>query len=192
MSMNDDASEEHPEEILIRVLGLEDKDALNSLAKLIGQDTGRQLLDILINSEKGMYKGELTKKMPVTYSVTSYHLSNAEKLGLVEKSERIIHKKGIKHTHNKIPKQILMIPLGFDKEELKKIKTWKKLIRNGIKFAAIGIVTALVFSITDLHRIYNPTGTSYSFDFPAYVGPLSVLVIGLIAERIIKIKKGKN
>lgn len=160
MSVDKDAPEENPEEILLRVLGLDDKDSLNSLAKLIGQDTGRQLLDILVNSEKGMYKGEITKKMPVTYSVTSYHLSNAEKLGLIEKSERVIHKKGIKHTHSKIPKQILIIPLGFDKEELKKKSTWKKLVRNGIKFSSIIMAGIFTWAITDIFANWTTSTSS--------------------------------
>jgi len=117
------------EEIPFKILERNVKD-LNALTKIIRDDAGRQMIDLLAHSSKGMYKAEITKQLPLTDSGTSRHLDNAEKAGFIEKSYRKIC--GIMRTHYRIPPQILIIH-SYSKEELKD-GSIEKTIKDKIKF----------------------------------------------------------
>lgn len=123
------------DEVKINIYGLiDDEEKLDVLTKFLGTSAGRKVARILIESEKGEYKGGISNQMDISYSATSHHVSHAEDAGLIIKSKRKIRKKGIKHTHYKIPKQLIIIPLGFDKQEINSPRAIKKLIKNGINF----------------------------------------------------------
>jgi len=164
-------------------------DNLKSLGELLSNETSRKIIKNLM--EHQMYTNEIATKLDIRVSLVIHHLKKLEDLGLVEIEDKKIKRKGEKHRFFKINFDIF-ITLDKNKEDIEKKGILTRIFKEGIKFAVIGILTFSVFMITDFKNIYNPEGVSYALTFPSYVMPLSVLVIGLIIERILSRKKGRN
>lgn len=194
MSKNDSKKEDQDPDVIIRIIGLEEDEKLDYFSKLIGNKTSRKFLDILIKTVQGIYKGGVAALMPVTYSVMSYHWNNAEELGLLIESFRKIRKKGIKHKHAKIQKQLIIIPFGFDKEELQKPGVLKKLVSKA-KFVAVALSSLLIYSQTAITK--NSSSDEFDFgnvlDIPFYNEPtflpMLIIIVFLVGERCFRFFK---
>lgn len=163
-------------------------ESLKLLGELLTNDTSRRIIMTLGESE--MYVNKLAEKLDIRVSLVIHHLKKLGELGLLDITEKPISKRTKDHKFFKLSTDVFL-SFTEDKEENK----LKKLFKNNIKFTSIGIITGVVFMITDLQNFYNPTGVSHAVGLPLFVSPLCVLITCLIIERIMlsrRRKKKKN
>ena len=181
--------EKKEETLLIKIITLEDEDDIlsNAIGTLISTKQGKDIINKLY--KKSYYKNQLAKEKNESFARIDYSLQKIKASEMANYTNKAIVKKGVKHEIISIPKQLLIISIGFPKEELQEPGALKKLFRKSIKFTAIGIVTFGTFMITDFKRFLYPD--TFALDLPTLVIPLSVLSICLIIERIFSKKTGE-
>jgi len=167
----------------IKVFGNDDE-SLKTLGQLLSSETSRKIIHLLTREE--MYTNQISMKLGIQMNTTVFHLKKLVEVGLVTVTHKKIVKKGVDHKYYK------MVPNMFvtstqSKKEVHENGFLKKFFKDGIKFASIGILTFSVFMITDFKRFLYPN--EFALDFPVLVIPLTVLIIGLIIERILSRKK---
>lgn len=175
------------ETILVKIITLEgeDDELSNAIGTLIASTAGKDIINKLYN--KAYYKNQLAQEKGQSFARINYTLEKIKVSEIAEYIKKTIVKKGVKHEFISIPKQLIIIPIGFTREELEKPNALKKLFRNNIKFLTIGIVAFGTFMITDIQKLI--LHREHAIDFPLLVIPLTVIIIGLIIERIWSRKK---
>lgn len=159
---------------------------LKLLGELLSNKSSRDIMRLL--TDKEMYTSEIANKLDLRVNLVIHHLKKLEELGLLEVKNKKIVKKGNEHKFFRMIPNLFITP-NKTKEEIEEKRIFQKIFRDGLKFFVIGIVTGIVFMITDLRNFYNPDNTSYASELPVLIAPLTVLIIGLILERIFSLKK---
>ena len=77
---------------------------------------------------KEMYINEIATKLDIRTSLVIHHIKKLEELKMVEISEKIIKRKGIKHRFFKIDSDIF-ITINKNKEELKNFRFTSKILQ---------------------------------------------------------------
>ena len=174
------------DEILIKAITTDE--SLKILGELLSNESSRSIIKALINCE--MYANEITKKLELRSNLVAHHLRKMESIGLLEVTRKRIIRKGREHRHFRIPSGLLVLP-GTQKED--EGGFLKKVLRGCVKFVAIGIagLVPLAFQIAD---VPTDSGADYDSDsgmsLPnALVASLTIVVIGLIIERIYVYRK---
>ena len=162
-------------------------DNLKALGELLSNDSSRNIIFNLMN--KAMYTNEISTKLDLRVSLVIHHLKKMEDLGLLEITERQIIKKGQQHRFFQI-KSNIFITINKTNEDIEKQGFLKTIFKEGIKFAAIGIIafTSYLFTLpTDLKELAFMSQDELNLTIP-----FLIIIIGLIIERIFSIIKKKK
>jgi len=128
-------------------------DNLKALGELLSNETSRKIMSHLMNNE--MYTNEIATKLDFRVSLVIHHLKKMDSLGLVEITEKKIKRKGEKHRFFKIDSDIF-VTLNKTKDEVEEKGILKRIFRDGIKFASIGIATVATWIGTQQKTIWVP------------------------------------
>lgn len=164
--------------------------SLKQLGELLMTETSRLIILELIGKE--MYVNELAIKLGLRVSLVTHHLEKLIKLGLLDIVHKPISKKTKDHRFFRFSTDIF---LNFTKDiDGKKLK---RIFKDGVKFASIGIVAVTSF-LVDYSSWFESTESNYakpleSNPLEAWLIFLALLVAGLVVERIyfgLKKRKG--
>jgi len=180
----------------IKVFDAEDS-KLKILGELLSNDTSRKIIRMLIRKE--CYTNEISKKLDIRVSLVIHHLKKLEELGVLEITHKQIVKKGNDHRYFRMVPGMFLAP-NHTKEEIDKSGFLKKIFREGIKFASIGIAGMIVWFSDLTHTIEAshslpfpvPFGESDDFEISSLVPVLIVIILGLIIERIFSARKKRK
>lgn len=169
----------------VEIKVISDEESLKILGELLSNQTSRDIMKFLMN--KSAYKKKISDELNVSYSLIEHHLKKMEKLGLVKITNRKLIKKGVPHKTYKITADGIFLMLNTTEEEVEKSGVLKRIFREGIKFASIGIASIGSWFITtnfqekledtDLSNMTEWSGNN-SFSDPITV-PLIILVCGM-------------
>ncbi len=159
-------------------------DNLKSLGELLSNETSRKIMCNLMIKE--MYTNEIATKLDMRVSLVIHHLKKMEDLGLLKIVEKNIIQKGQKHRFFKIDSDIF-ITINKTKEEVKEKGILKRIFRDGVKFAAIGVAAVSTWLYQDF-SLQNADGFMSAKE-PDLAISLLVIIIGL---SVILIKKRKG
>jgi hypothetical protein len=144
-----------------------------------------------------MYTNEIAKKLELRPNLVIHHLQKMQSIGLLEIINKKITQKGEERRFFKIPKSMLIIP--NESKEIKKNGILKKIFKERIKFVAIGIISvfsgvfsSLSFNQRPYYDPHYPTPHIPEISLFPLVVTLSVIIIGLVVERIWKERKIKK
>lgn len=177
----------------IKVFDAEDN-KLKILGELLSNDTSRKIIRMLIQQE--CYTNEISTKLNIRVSLVIHHLKKLEQIGVLEINHKQIVKKGNHHRYFRMMPGLFITP-NETKENLDKKGILKKIFKDGIKFASIGIAGMITWFISTFD--FTPPGEwnageqlYYNTDLSPLVITLIVILIGLIVERIFSIIKKKG
>ena len=169
-------------------------DNLKILGELLSNDTSRKIIYNLMNTE--MYTNEIATKLDIRVSLVIHHLKKMEELGLVEITEKKIKRRGDRHRFFKIDSDIF-VTINKTKKEIEEKGILKKIFRGSVKFTSIFVVGGFIW-MYDLVNIFEtkdtlpiPFGQSLQ-SYDSLVFALSIIIIGLVIERIFSYKKKKK
>lgn len=168
----------------IKVFSSEDE-KLKILGELLSNKSSRDIIRLLIDRE--MYVNEIAKKLELKVSLVVHHLQKMEAIGLLEITNKKITQKGEEHRFFRIPSGMLIFPKQSE-EEVNNV-VLKKIFKDGMKFAAIGIATISSFigvstvktkefisNLDELDQVVsNITETESAINFEPYFYGLIVL-----------------
>lgn len=167
-----------------------DDEKLKTLGELLSNKSSRSIIRLLIENE--MYANEISKKLEIQPNLVVHHLRKMESIGLLEITTRKIIQKGEEHRFFKIPPGMLVLPAKPENETNNGFL--KKIFKEGIRFAAIGITSLVSWVIL---KPSNEIVDGWQFqsnkiiaeETVAIIVPLLIIIFGLIAERVLKFKK---
>ncbi len=177
----------------IKVFYSED-DKLKIFGELLSNKSSRDIIKFLIEKER--YTNEIAKKLEIRPNLVIHHLKKMEELGLLEITEKKISKNGNKHKFYKMIPNVFISP-NYSKQEFEKKVMFKKIFKQGLKFATIGLVASAVWmadvvKLTNTKEIYPvPFGTQTQ-QLDPLIPALIIIIIGLVLERIFSLKKKKK
>ena len=168
----------------IKVFSSEDE-KLKILGELLSNKSSRDIIRLLIDRE--MYVNEIAKKLELKVSLVVHHLQKMEAIGLLEITNKKITQKGEEHRFFRIPSGMLIFPKQSE-EEVNNV-VLKKIFKDGMKFAAIGIAIISSFigvltvktkefisNLDELDQVVsNITETESAINFEPYFYGLIVL-----------------
>jgi len=171
---------------------------LKFLGEILSNDSSRNILSLLIENE--MTAGEISSKANLSIPLVIHHLNKMIQSNIVTISKTSMNNKGQEMKHYKAKLGMMVLPENASKKA-KKSKTLSNLLKKIIKFSCIGLVGIISGFVTDSVRVTYPKPT-----LPQYVDEnlilvemfwpltisLSVIIIGLIIERIITNYKNKK
>lgn len=113
-----------------------------------------------------MYTNELATKLDMRVSLVIHHLKKMEDLELLIITNKKIKRKGQEHRFFKIDSDIF-VTVDKTKKELKEKGFLKKLFKDGIKFASIGIVSIITLFLSnyDPNKITRGSSSISEFNF---------------------------
>lgn len=172
-----------------------DDEKLKILGELLSNKSSRDIIKLLIDKE--MYTNEIAKKLELRVSLVIHHLQKMEAIGLLEINNKKIVRKGEEHRFFRISQGMLIVP--NESKEVINEGFFRGVFHSSVKFMVIGIASIFsgVFSsfISFPKQGYDPSypiplipEVSY---FPLTVS-LTVIIFGLIIERIFRIKRKKG
>jgi len=123
----------------VMIFHIDDK-SLELFSQVASNKTGRSIILILMEDE--LYTNEIATKLHIDVSLVIHHLKKLETLNLLDITEKPIVKKGKDRRHFKFKTSIYMSRLP--KVETEKQGILKKIFKESVKFASIGI--AAIFS----------------------------------------------
>jgi len=177
-------------DIEIEIITDEDE-SLKILGELLANKTSIDLMKFLMN--KTEYKKKISDELGVPFSLVEHHLKKLEKLGLVKITNKEIVKGGILHKHYTITADGIFLMLNTTKEEIKRKDILKKIFKEGIKFACIGLAAISSFMLTQKPNLddgeYSFFTGSDSIDLTI---PFFIVILGLITERIFGVLKKRK
>ena len=166
----------------IRIFGSDDN--LKALGELLSNETSRKIIFTLMKKE--MYTNEISTALDMRVSLVIHHLKKMEELGLLDITKKTIIRKGQEHRFFKMSTDIF-ITLDKNKEEIKEKGLLKRIFKDGVKFAAIGVAAVSTWLYQDF-SLQNADGFMSAKE-PDLAISLLVIIIGL---SVILIKKRKG
>ena len=173
MDKNDD------DNFKVNVIGADDQ-KLKLLGELLRNETSRKIIRYLMDNET--YLNELSKKLELQPNLVVHHLKKLKDAKLVTITKKKIIRKGVERNYYKMNPYFFLAP-NKTMDEIKEKGILKKIFKEGVKFASIGIafLISLFFTSSSNHKEYDPNyitpqvGTTDPFVFP-----LVIVIIGLI------------
>ena len=177
-----------------------DDHSLKLLGELLSNQVSRDIIRLLI--EKEMYANEIASKLDIQFSLISHHLKKMEELGLLFINEKKIIKKGQLHKYYKINPGIFVLP-NYTKDRIEEKGLLKKIFKDGVKFASIGIAAFVSWiSIKSQSKTLPPSEDSPDYgstrnyeDFfeiiisEPLIVPLLIIIVGLSILFVLEKKK---
>ncbi len=153
--------------------------SLKQLGELLMNETSRSIILELIGKE--MYVNEISIKLGLRVSLVTHHLKKLIKLELLDIVNQPISKRTKDHRFFRFRTDIFLnFTEDIDGNKLKRI------FKDGVKFASIGIVavTAFLFDYSPFKS--DNYAQSFELDNPlmSWIVFLAILVAGLVSERI--------
>lgn len=194
MSEEDKIKEFESEPFKIKVFGSH-REFLKTVGELLSNDTSLDIINELIENQ--MYINEIAVKLRMKSNKVIHHLKKLRELGLLTITSKPITKKGNEHKYFKMTNKIFIL-LDMTIIEIEEQGILKKIFKDGIKFASIGVAFCVALfvnikntNVTNYPAAFGkPETTENHLDF--LVIPLIVVIIGLIIERILARKKRKK
>lgn len=177
-----------PNDDKIRAFGSDDN--LKALGELLSNDTSRKIISALMKQE--MYTNEISTKLDMRVSLVIHHLKKMEELGLLDITNKKIIRRGQEHRFFKMNFDIF-ITLKNTKEDIKEKGFLKRIFRDGIKFASIGLAAFFIWTQTKVTKnsINDgdwPTLDVNTIDIPFYEDetffPMLAIILFLIANMV--------
>lgn len=153
--------------------------SLKELGEVIANENGRRIIMALV--EKEMYINEISKTLDIPVGLVLHHIQKLEKLDLLIITDKPISKKTKDHRFFKIKFDVF---LEFTKEDDSKLK---RIFKEGIKFASIGIVGLV--SLISINSFNGGIDSSLSYTLDTntlIIITLTFIIIGLIYKIIFK------
>lgn len=129
---------------------MDDDEKLKIFGELLSNKTSRDIIRSLMS--KSNYKKKIADELELPFSLVEHHLKKLEKLGLVKITNKKLIKKGVFHKNYKINADGIFVTFN-SKEKIEEKGILKKIFKDGIKFASIGIAALISFIITQPHEI---------------------------------------
>ena len=161
-----------------------DDEKLKVLGELLSNKSSRDIIRLLI--EKEMYTNEIAKKLELRPNLVIHHLQKMESIELLEIKNRKITRKGEEHRFFKIPQGMLIVP--NESYEIKENGFLKKIFKDGIKFAVIGI-SAFIASWIFPSDAHLQGSTRVEPIIPTASIPYLIIIMGLLVMWIEKKKR---
>ena len=132
-------------------------ESLKLLGELLSNKSSRDIIGLLI--EKEMYKNAIATKLNLKLNLVSHHLEKMESIGLVETSYKKIVRKGEDHKFLRINPKIFLMP-NHSEKEIKEKGILKRIFKDGIKFASVGIATVITWIGSQQKTMFIPDPTN--------------------------------
>ncbi len=174
-------------DIEIEVITDEDE-SLKILGELLANKTSIDLMKFLMN--KTEYKKKISDELGVPFSLVEYHLKKLEKLGLVKITNKEIVKGGKLHKNYTITADGIFLMLNTTKEEIKRKDILKKIFKEGVKFASIGVaaIGTFLFSKDKLYS-NDDSWTAFEQTNLSVELALTIVIFGLVILYLLEKKK---
>jgi len=160
---------------------LKDTENIKLLGHVLTNETSRSIMSLL--AEEEMYPNEIANKLNLGLKLVLHHLDKLEKINLVIVTNKKLIKKGIKHKHYKMIPNIF-IAISKTQKEIHETGFLRRIFKDSVKFAAIGIASGVAWLIQD-YSSQNADGYMIAKDSD-FTLSLIIIIIGL---SIILIKK---
>ena len=172
------------EEFTTKVFTSDDR-SLKLLGELLSNQVSRDIIRLLI--EKEMYANEIANKLDIQFNLISHHLKKMGELGLLSVNEKRIVKKGQMHKYYKISPGIFLLP-SHTKDRVYDKGILKKIFRDGIKFAGIGLSGIVSFLISNSFQSTDTWANPYQLKADGFLTSIIIGLIVVISGLIIYIK----
>lgn len=177
----------------IRILATDD-DKIKELGVLLASDSSREILNLLFNGE--MAASGIASKTGMSIELVRHHLQKMQKIGLIEISAIKKNSKEQDMKYYVSKKFIIMVLPPPISEKAKKSKSLLTSLKKIYYFTGVGIAAVSSWLVTlyitsPKITLDRPSGISGIPDsmFWSTIVLLSIIVIGLIVERILIRKK---
>lgn len=174
-----------------------DDDKIKLIGSLLNNDTSRNILKTLF--EHDITANEIAEKTGISLSLTIFHLQKMQEASIISIKKVAKNSKGNDMKYYGMNKfAVVIVPPKFY-EKTKNSKLLSNSLNKIFRFTAIGFAGFISWLITESFKItenqfvsketpFNKTGSELYV--PIIVG-LSVIIIGLITEKIIASLKNK-
>lgn len=175
-----------------------DDERLQSIGEILSNASSREILKLLISNELTAH--EIVQKTNLSLSLVLHHLNKMQAAGIVKISKITQTSKGQDMKHYTAKAGIMILPQTVS-QKAKTSKTFQNSLKRIMRFCSIGVagivswyLTRITFEKptegTSLPPYLSPVDISSQIQFlwPALVS-LTVIVIGLVVERILSSKK---
>lgn len=137
MDKNDD------DNFKVNVVGADDQ-KLRLLGELLRNETSRKIIRYLMEHET--YLNELAKKLDLQPNLVIHHLNKLKDAKLVTITKKKIIRKGVERNYYNMNPYFFVAP-NKTMDEIKEKGILKRIFKEGVKFASIGIIAFLTFNI---------------------------------------------
>ena len=168
------------DEIKVKIFELSNS-SLKKLGELLTNETSRDIIMTLGTHQ--MYLNQLAQELKLRVPLVVHHLKKIAELGLLEIEVKPISKKTKDHNHFKINTDVF---LPFTKSEGNKLK---RIFKEGVKFASIGIVAFISWWIFPSTKNYQSDFSVDNYIISESSIPFLIIIIGLIIVLLIEKKK---
>lgn len=165
-------------------------DSLKVLGELLSNDSSRNMIKALSSNE--MYANQIATKLNLRPNLVAYHLGRMESIGLLEITHKKIIRKGKEHKHFRIPDGMLVLPCLRNEDGDDGLV--RRVMRSGVKFAAIGAASVVPLAIGLLDTPVH-AGTDYDVTKihpDAIIAGMGIAIVGLVMERIHAYRKNRR
>jgi len=167
---------------------LKDTENIKLLGHVLTNETSRAVMNLL--AEEEMYPNEIANKLNISLKLVLHYLDKLEKTNLVIVTSKKLIKKGIKHKHYKMIPNIF-IAISKTQKEIHETGFLRRIFKDSVKFAAIGIAAIGSWIIQDLIPKPDQRAATSDVELSFLIIPLIIIIIGLIIERILFRKNKK-
>jgi len=164
---------------------MKDTPNLKLLGHLLTNESSRKIMDLLSYEE--MHSNQIAKKANMSLELVLHHLEKLEKINLVIVTNKKIIKRGKDHRHYKMIPNILIL-VSKTQKEIHEAGFLRRIFKDSVKFAAIGLVSFLAFIYNSFHQTSELSEKSSDSNDLLTI-PLIIIIIGLILVQIKKRKK---
>jgi len=175
-----------------------DDERLQSIGEILSNASSRGILKLLIANELTAH--EIVQKTNLSLSLVLHHLNKMQTTGIVKISKITQTSKGQDMKHYTAKAGIMILPQTVS-EKAKTSKSFQNSLKRIMKFSSIGIAGIVSWYLTRItfeKPTEGPTLPPYlspldissqiQFFWPTLVS-LTVIIIGLIVERVVSSKK---
>lgn len=177
-----------------------DDEKIKKLGELLSNDSSRIILKLLFDAD--MTANQIAQKTDMLLSLVIYHLNKMMEFGIVKINKIEKNQKDHDMKYYAASKLAVIILPSKSVERAKKSKSLLLSVKRLYKFAAIGISAGISYLISQNFQITEtPSGTKapssmgggiMAHDLWPIVIALTVIVVGLVAERIWLTHSNKN
>ena len=139
MDKNDD------DNFKVNVVGADDQ-KLKLLGELLRNETSRKIIRYLMENET--YLNELSKKLELQPNLVVHHLKKLKDAKLVTITKKKIIRKGVERNYYKMNPYFFVAP-NKTMDEIKEKGILKKIFKESVKFASIGMAVCSSWIITN-------------------------------------------